>query len=303
VGAPEGNVQLAQINIGTMRAATDDPLVAEFMNNLERINAQADAAPGFVWRLQTDSGNATDIQIFSNPLTLVNMSVWASIEELKAYVYRSQHVEFFRRRAEWFEADAKRVALWWVEAGQIPLLDDAVRRVEFLEQRGPSPYAFGFGKSPTPLTFEVTHPDDANTAMLIGRLDDELRELADDPSENHFALATSEVTGPTGVMLRARYGERLAGCGAVRQIAGGVGEIKRMYVDADLRGARIGAALLDQLELHAQRLGFTELQLETSAKQPAAIALYESFGFTQREPWGEYLATPDSSLCFGKQLS
>ena len=105
------NVHVAQINIGTMLAATDDPLVAEFMDNLERINAIADTAPGFVWRLQTDSGNATEIQIFPNPLTLVNMSVWESADALKEYVYRSDHVEFFRRRAEWFQPDAKRVAL------------------------------------------------------------------------------------------------------------------------------------------------------------------------------------------------
>src|SRR5215218_8570352 len=131
-----------------MVAATDDPRVAEFMDALERVNAIADAAPGFVWRLQTNSGNATDIQIFPNPLTLVNMSVWESIEALKDYVYRSDHVAFFRRRAEWFEPDAKRVALWCVPAGDLPELDDAVRRVEFFERNGPTPYAFGFAKSP-----------------------------------------------------------------------------------------------------------------------------------------------------------
>ncbi len=130
------DVHVAQINIGTMVAATDDPLVAEFMDNLERINAVADAAPGFVWRLQTESGNATEIQIFPDPLTLVNMSVWESVDALKDYVYRSGHVDFFRRRAEWFEPDAKRVALWHVTAGTIPQLDEAVRRVEFLERNG-----------------------------------------------------------------------------------------------------------------------------------------------------------------------
>ena len=67
------------------------------------------------------------------------MSVWASVDDLKDYVYRSEHVEFFRRRAEWFEPDAKRVALWHVAAGEIPELDDAVRRVEFLERNGPTP--------------------------------------------------------------------------------------------------------------------------------------------------------------------
>jgi hypothetical protein len=148
-------VHVAQINIGTMVASTDDPAVAEFMNALDEINAIADDAFGFVWRLQTDEGNATSIQIFANPLELLNMSVWESVEALKAYVYRTEHVDFFRRRSEWFEADAKRVALWHVAPGTIPELDEAVRRVEFLERHGPSPYAFGFGGETDPLTFAI----------------------------------------------------------------------------------------------------------------------------------------------------
>lgn len=146
---------LAQINIGVMRAPTDDPAVAEFMDNLDRINAQADHADGFVWRLQTEQGNATDIQIFPNPLRLVNMSVWESVETLKAYVYRTEHVDFFRRRTEWFEADGKRVALWWIPAGTIPDLSEAVRRVEYLEQHGPTTYAFDFGSIQPPAHLEL----------------------------------------------------------------------------------------------------------------------------------------------------
>lgn len=146
----EPDLHLAQINIGVMVAPTDDPAVAEFMDNLDRINADADAAEGFVWRLQTEQGNATDIQIFPNPLQLVNMSVWESVESLKSYVYRTDHVEFFRRRAEWFEADGRKVALWWIPAGTVPDLADAVRRVEHLEAHGPSAYAFGFGSVQPP---------------------------------------------------------------------------------------------------------------------------------------------------------
>lgn len=297
------NVHVAQINIGTMLAATDDPLVAEFMDNLERINAIADTAPGFVWRLQTDSGNATEIQIFPNPLTLVNMSVWESADALKEYVYRSDHVEFFRRRAEWFQPDAKRVALWHVPAGTIPELDEAVRRVEFLERNGATPYAFGFAKPPLPLVFEATTPDDGDTADLIERLNHELAVVATHPNENHFRLTSDEVTGDRGRMVRARYGEQLVGCGAVRTVGEGVGEIKRMFVDPAFRGSKFGAAILDQLELHARRLGLRELRLETSAKQPAAIRLYEGFGFTRSELWGEYLESPETSLCFHKPLA
>jgi GNAT superfamily N-acetyltransferase len=294
--------QLAQINIGTMVAATDDPRVAEFMDALERVNAIADAARGFVWRLQTDSGNATEIQIFPNPLTLVNMSVWESVDALKDYVYRTEHIEFFRRRAHWFEADAKRVALWHVSAGTIPELDEAVRRVEFLERNGANPYAFGFAKPQVPLVFEATTPDDADTAELIARLNHELAVVATHHGENHFALATDEVTGDRGRMIRARFGEQLVGCGAVRDIGGGTGEIKRMFVDPGCRGSKIGAAILDQLELHARRSGLTQLKLETGAKQQPALRLYEGFGFAPCDPWGEYLASPATSLCFAKPL-
>jgi len=296
-------VHVAQINIGTMVAPTDDPKVAEFMNALEHVNAIADDAPGFVWRLQTDSGNATEIQIFPDPLTLVNMSVWESVDALKAYVYRTEHIEFFRRRAEWFEPDAKRVALWHVEPGTIPDLDEAVRRVEFLERNGPSPYAFGFAKPQVPLVFEATTPDDAETAALIDRLNKELAAVATHPGENHFALATDEVSGDRGRMLRARLAGQLVGCGAIRDIGDGAGEIKRMFVEPTVRGSKLGAALLDQLELHARRLRLTELKLETSAKQQAALRLYEGFGFEPCDLWGEYTESPDTSLCFSKSLA
>ena len=293
---------VAQINIGTMVAPTDDPAVAEFMQGLDRINALADGSPGFVWRLQTDEGNATDIHVFPNPLQLVNMSVWESVDDLKDYVYRSEHVEFFRRRAEWFETDAKRVALWHLAPGWVPELDDAVRRVEFQERHGTSPYSFGFARPPAPLVFEQTDLDDPDTLGLVARLDAELATVATEPGENHFALSTAEVTGDAGRMLRARYDGRLVGCGAVRRIEPTVGEIKRMFVDPSVRGLRIGAAILDQLELAATRLGLTGLKLETGPRQVAAIELYRRAGYERCDAWGEYLLTPATSRCYAKQL-
>ncbi|MEO6653752.1 MAG: GNAT family N-acetyltransferase [Ilumatobacteraceae bacterium] len=293
---------IAQINIGIMVAPTDDPAVAEFMENLDRINAQADAAPGFVWRLQSESGNATDIQIFADPLELVNMSVWESVQTLKDYVYRTDHVDFFRRRAEWFEADAKRVALWTIDAAATPDLTDAVRRVEFLDRHGPSPYAFGFAKPPAPLVFETTDPSDPDTLRLIDRLDRELTRIATHPGENHFTLSASQVTGDQGRMLRARYDGRLVGCGAVRRIAPSIGEIKRMFVDPSVRGLKIGAAILDQIEQAAVSLHITELKLETGPNQPAALGLYVEAGFERCGPWGEYLDSPATSMCFSKRL-
>jgi GNAT superfamily N-acetyltransferase len=297
------DVHVAQINIGTMIAPTDDPAVSEFMNNLERINDQADHASGFVWRLQTEVGNATSIQIFANPLQLVNMSVWESVEALKAYVYRTEHADFFRRRAEWFESDVKRVALWTIPAGTIPTLDEAVRRADFLDRHGASPYAFGFGRPPAPLIFEVTTPDHFETLKLILRLNDELESAATEPNENHFSFDANEVICDSGTMLRVRFDGALVGCGAVRRIEPTIGEIKRMFVDRSARGNKIGAAILDQLELHATQRGITELKLETDPRQIEAKALYENVGFTRCPAWGEYLQSPKTSLCYSKSLS
>ena len=98
---------------------------------------------------------------------------------------------------------------------------------------------------------------------MIERLNTELEAVAIEPDENHFTLATDEVTGDNGRMLRARFDGRLVGCGALRRIEPAVGELKRMYVDPTVRGLRIGAALLDQLELWATRLGIAEVKLET----------------------------------------
>jgi len=136
---------LAQFNIGRLRAPTDDPLLAEFMANLDRVNALAEATPGFVWRLQTEDGNATAIRPFDDGLMAVNLSVWESLESLAEYVYRSAHTGFLRRRGEWFERlhDAHMV-LWWVPAGTLPSVEDAMARLARLRRDGPNPDAFTF---------------------------------------------------------------------------------------------------------------------------------------------------------------
>lgn len=114
-------VQLAQVNVAKMLAPTDDPVMAEFVENLEPINALADAAPGFIWRLQTADGDATSLRVFDDTLIIVNMSVWTSVEALKSYVYKSRHVDFVRRRKAWFERFVgMHYALWWVPKGHIP---------------------------------------------------------------------------------------------------------------------------------------------------------------------------------------
>jgi len=139
---------LAQLNIGRMLAAIDDPIMAEFVANLDRINALADGASGFVWRLQSDSGNATEFRPFADEMLIVNMSVWESLETLKDYVYKSAHAEIMRNRRQWFEKmDEVFTVLWWIPAGTIPTVEEAKARLESLRQHGETPYAFSFRRS------------------------------------------------------------------------------------------------------------------------------------------------------------
>ena len=137
--------QLAQVNIGRMLAPADSPLIADFMAALDPINALADASPGFVWRLQTAEGNATSLRSFDDELIISNMSVWESIEALRAFTYTSAHTGVMRRRREWFETYATAyMALWWIPAGHRPTIDEAKERLAALEREGPTPFAFTF---------------------------------------------------------------------------------------------------------------------------------------------------------------
>jgi len=137
--------RLAQINVGRLVAPADDPRVAPFFAALDRINEVADLAPGFVWRLQSESGNATDIKPTDDPRFIVNMSVWEDAEALFAYVYRSAHAPEMARRREYFERfDGAYQALWWVPAGQIPSIDEGLARLWRLDRFGPTSQAFTF---------------------------------------------------------------------------------------------------------------------------------------------------------------
>lgn len=136
---------IVQANIARMRAALDDPVMAGFVERLEPLNALADSSPGFVWRLQTEAGDATEIEVFDDERVLFNMSVWESIEALEAYVYKSNHVNAVKRRTEWFERPTKSpFVLWWVEAGTIPTIQEAKARLENLWENGPTGEAFTF---------------------------------------------------------------------------------------------------------------------------------------------------------------
>ena len=147
--------QIAQLNVALMRASPDDPVMAEFFENIDKINRLAENSAGFVWRLKTDEGDATSIRIYDDERILVNMSVWDSIEALKDFVYRTTHSNFVRRRKEWYEHyPGAYYVLWWVPAGHTPSLEEAVRRLERLDRLGPTPEAFNFAKVFEPVDSE-----------------------------------------------------------------------------------------------------------------------------------------------------
>ncbi|MET0909801.1 MAG: DUF3291 domain-containing protein [Ilumatobacteraceae bacterium] len=155
---------LAQLNIGRLRAPTDSPIVAEFMNALDPINALADASDGFVWRFQTDDGNATAERPFDDETILVNFSTWESVDSLADYVYRTAHTEFLRRRREWFERfDGVVVVLWWVPSGHRPSVAEAIERLAHLEANGPTPYAFTFSHRFDPGSAEPAAANELDT--------------------------------------------------------------------------------------------------------------------------------------------
>lgn len=139
--------QLAEINIATFRVPMSDPVNAGFVAELDRVNALAESAPGFVWRLVGEGNNALDIQAFDNPNIAINMSVWQDVDSLARFVYRSEaHRAIMRRRREWFDRMDFHLALWWVEAGHRPTIAEGKARLEILSRVGSSPAAFLFNK-------------------------------------------------------------------------------------------------------------------------------------------------------------
>ena len=138
---------LAQINIGRIRGLPDSDIMKPFMDALDEINAIADSSPGFVWRLQSDQGNAMDIQAFDDPYLAINMSVWEDIDSLFEYTYKSMHTDFLKRRKEWFEPFGKSHAcMWWIPAGHRPTTAEAKERLDYFNKHGATEVAFSFTK-------------------------------------------------------------------------------------------------------------------------------------------------------------
>jgi len=135
---------LAQVNVMRLKAPLDSPALAAFVAAIDPVNALAEAAPGFVWRLKNAYDGASPLRVFDNDTVLVNMSTWRSIEALTDYVYRPGHTEIMRRRREFAAPIAEAyVALWWVPRGHQPTVAEAEERLRHLRAHGPSPFAFG----------------------------------------------------------------------------------------------------------------------------------------------------------------
>ncbi len=263
---------------------------AGFADGLMPVNAAGEASPGFVWRLQTEDGDATSISAFPDPLTIVNLTVWESAAALRDFAYRGIHRDFFRRRAEWFDAGSQAV-MWWVIAGSTPTVDEAKARLDFIDAFGLSPYVFEMGQEFPQLVVARRDLDHADVAPMLSRLDDELIANTPDGGSNFLHIDAEHVADGNGALYVAYLEGVPSACGAYRRIDGieGAAEVKRMWADPAHRGKRLGAAVLSTIETAATAEGFTELRLETSEHLTAAVSLYRRFGFAACEPWGEYV--------------
>lgn len=141
---------LAQVNLSRLLAPIDSELLSDFVAALEPINALGDSAPGFVWRLQTEDGDATAIRVFDDSELIVNLTVWTDLASLGDFVYGQDHAAIMRGRRKWFARPTEAmVALWWVPAGTVPTPQEAEERVRTLRRLGPTPAAFTF-RTPFP---------------------------------------------------------------------------------------------------------------------------------------------------------
>ncbi len=136
---------LAQINISKSKGLPDSPVMRTFMEKIDEVNAIAEGSDGFVWRLKSDDGNATSIQIFEDELIIVNMSVWRDMDAFKGFVFKGLHAAMMRKRNEWFErSDFSNLALWWIPEGHIPSTEEAKAKLELITKVGDTQEAFRF---------------------------------------------------------------------------------------------------------------------------------------------------------------
>ena len=142
------NYQIAQINIARMKGVNiTDPIMKEFVDNLNNVNALAESSAGFIWRLKDDTNNATNLNPYDDEQVIINVSVWKNIETLEAFVHKTFHTDFLKRRKEWFKAFGKAyTAMWWVPNGHFPTIQEAVDKLDYLQKNGATEFVFDFKK-------------------------------------------------------------------------------------------------------------------------------------------------------------
>ena len=287
---------LAQINIATLRHPLDHPETAEFTEGLAAVNAVADVSPGFVWRLQDDLGDATNIQVGDDPLTIVNLSVWEGVEPFRDFAFSGIHRDFLRRRVQWFHPGSK-AATWWITPGTIPTVEEGLARIDFITRFGSTPYAFLPAQQQPVLHVRRTTLADPAVQQMVPLLDQEL--IGSTPEGGSNFLTVDDTT----VFFVGELDGAPRAMGAYRAIVDipGAAEVKRMYADPDARGQKLGAAVLATIETAARAEGYTELRLETGEHLDGAMRLYRGFGFEQCENWGEYAGVAHS-YCMRKAL-
>ncbi len=145
--------QIAEINVARMKGVhINDPIMKEFVDNLDHVNGIAEKSEGFIWRLKDENNDATSFNPYNDEQIIINVSVWETIEALETFVYKTFHTDFLKRRKEWFNSYGKvATALWWIPQGEFPTVEEAVAKLDYLQKNGATPVVFNFrNKFPNP---------------------------------------------------------------------------------------------------------------------------------------------------------
>jgi hypothetical protein len=246
---------LAQVNIARMRAPLDSPVMSDFAAQLSAVNAAADRSPGFVWRLATAEGDATAVRAYDDPLILFNLSVWESVEALREFTYNGGHLAAFRDRARWFERPAEaHLALWWIPAGHLPRVDEAVERLAFRREHGDTAVAFPlarpYPKPDEPSADPVAPPVNLDQRLFVSRTN---TPNGDANCDTRFRYRQS------GARIWATYGGGPVRFGALVAVGDGEGRLDMRYHHVGPGGAlRTGACIATPELLSDGRVRLTE---------------------------------------------